>query len=154
MINKWHLSYFIAEIVRDRSIELISRAYTSISISEFSKYIGMSEDKAHTQALKVPGWTINDREKLIYPVRRQPTEYQNVLAEKQLTTLTDFVSFLEKWLPIDLSTYLKSNKTNKMFILFILKIFWMRGVFETSMIWFYTVMLWFQSIFNISSIQI
>ena len=143
MINKWHLSYFIAEIVRDRSIELISRAYTSISISEFSKYIGMSEDKAHTQALKVPGWTINDREKLIYPVRRQPTEYQNVLAEKQLTTLTDFVSFLEKWLPIDLSTYLKSNKTNKMFILFILKIFWMRGVFETSMIWFYTVMLWF-----------
>ena len=145
MINKWHLSYFIAEIVRDRSIELISRAYTSISISEFSKYIGMSEDKAHTQALKVPGWTINDREKLIYPVRRQPTEYQNVLAEKQLTTLTDFVSFLEKWLPIDLSTYLKSNKTNKMFILFILKIFWLRGVFETSMIWFYTVMLWFQS---------
>ena len=143
MINEWHLSYFIAEIVRDRSIELISRAYTSISISEFSKYIGMSEDKAHTQALKVPGWTINDREKLIYPVRRQPTEYQNVLAEKQLTTLTDFVSFLEKWLPIDLSTYLKSNKTNKMFILFILKIFWMRGVFETSMIWFYTVMLWF-----------
>ena len=56
----------------------------------------MSEDNAHTQALKVPGWTVNDREKLIYPVRKQPTEYQNVLAEKQLTTLTDFVSFLEK----------------------------------------------------------
>ena len=28
-----------------------------------------------------------------------------------------------------------------MFILFILKIFWLRGVFETSMIWFYTLML-------------
>lgn len=94
--NEADIMKAVKEIVRDRSIELISRAYTSISISEFSKYIGMSEDQAHTQALKVPGWTVNDREKLIYPVRRQPTEYQNVLAEKQLTTLTDFVSFLEK----------------------------------------------------------
>ena len=91
------MSYIlIPEIVRDRSVELISRAYTSISVSEFSKYIGMSEDDAVSLALKEPGWTVNDREKLICPVRKQLSEYQTVLAEKQLTTLTDFVSFLEK----------------------------------------------------------
>ena len=91
-----HLLIIISAIVRDRSLELISRAYTSISVSEFSKYIGMSEEEAASLATKEPGWTVNDREKLICPVRRQPVEHKTVLAEKQLTTLTDFVSFLEK----------------------------------------------------------
>ena len=87
---------FIAEVVRDRSIELISRAYTSISVSEFSKYIGIPDEDAVSLALKEPGWTFNDREKLICPVRKQLPENKTVLAEKQLSTLTDFVSFLEK----------------------------------------------------------
>ena len=86
----------ISETVRERSFELIGRAYTSISVSEFSKYIGMPEEDAVSLALKEPGWTVNDREKLICPVRRQPTECKTVQAEQQLTTLTDFVSFLEK----------------------------------------------------------
>ena len=83
-------------MVRDRSIELISRAYTSISVSEFSKYIGMPDEDAVILALKEPGWTVNDHEKLICPVRRQLPENKTVLAEKQLSTLTEFVSFLEK----------------------------------------------------------
>ena len=86
----------LSEVVRDRSIELISRAYTSISVSEFSKYIGMPDEDAVILALKEPGWTVNDREKLICPVRRQLPENKTVLAEKQLSTLTEFVSFLEK----------------------------------------------------------
>jgi len=94
--NEADIMKAVKEIVRDRSIELISRAYTSISVSEFSKYIGMSEENAVSVALKETGWTVNDREKLICPVRRQPSEYKAMLAEKQLTTLTDFVSFLEK----------------------------------------------------------
>ena len=86
----------VKAIVRGRSLELISRAYTSMSVSEFSRYVGMSEEEAISLAVKEPGWTFNDREKLISPVRGQPVEYKTVLAEKQLTTLTDFVSFLEK----------------------------------------------------------
>ena len=86
----------ITETVRERSFELIGRAYTSISVSEFSKYIGMTEENAISIALKEPGWTVNHQEKLICPVRRQQTELTTVQAEQQLTTLTNFVSFLEK----------------------------------------------------------
>ena len=53
----------------------------------------MSDEDAVSLALKEPGWTVNDREKLICPVRKQLPENQTVLAEKQLSTLTDFVSF-------------------------------------------------------------
>ena len=56
----------------------------------------MSEEDAVSLAAKEPGWTVNISDKLICPVRRQPLESKTVLAEKQLTTLTDFVSFLEK----------------------------------------------------------
>jgi len=86
----------VKETVRERSFELIGRAYTSISVSEFSKYIGMTEEDAVSMALKEPGWTVNHQEKLICPVRRQQTELTTVQAEQQLTTLTNFVSFLEK----------------------------------------------------------
>merc|ERR1719481_1859723 len=86
----------LKETVRERSFELIGRAYTSISVSEFSKYIGMTEEDAVSMALKEPGWTVNHQEKLICPVRRQQTELTTVQAEQQLTTLTNFVSFLEK----------------------------------------------------------
>ena len=65
-------------------------------MSEFSKYIGMSDEDAVSLALKEPGWTVNENEKLICPVRKQLPENITVLAEKQLSTLTDFVSFLEK----------------------------------------------------------
>jgi len=86
----------VKESVRERSFELIGRAYTSISVTEFSKYIGVPEQEAVSLALKEPGWTVNEQEKLICPVRRQPTECTTVQAEQQLTTLTNFVSFLEK----------------------------------------------------------
>ena len=82
--------------MRERSFELIGRAYTSISVTEFSKYIGMPENESLSLAIKEPGWTVNEQERLIYPVRRQPTELTTVQAEQQLTTLTNFVSFLEK----------------------------------------------------------
>ena len=56
----------------------------------------MTEEDAVSIALKEPGWTVNHQEKLICPVRRQQTELTTVQAEQQLTTLTNFVSFLEK----------------------------------------------------------
>ena len=95
LISLYHID-LITESVRERSFELIGRAYTSISVSEFSKYIGVPEQEAVSLALKEPGWTVNEQEKLICPVRRQPTECTTVQAEQQLTTLTNFVSFLEK----------------------------------------------------------
>ena len=108
---------YFSEIVRDRSLELIGRAYTSISVSEFSRYIGLPEQEAVLLASKQPGWTVTDRatlslkeganpgnagdkgspgEKLICPVRKQAGEHKTILAEKQLQQLTDFVAFLEK----------------------------------------------------------
>ena len=56
----------------------------------------MPENDSLSLAIKEPGWTVNEQERLIYPVRRQPTELTTVQAEQQLTTLTNFVSFLEK----------------------------------------------------------
>ena len=108
-----------SEIVRDRSLELIGRAYTSITVSDFSRYVGLPEAEAASLAAEQPGWEVTDRapsvnknsgiqsassfgddakigEKMICPMRRKPLEYKTVLAEKQLAQLTDFVAFLEK----------------------------------------------------------
>merc|ERR1712025_901906 len=82
--------------VRQKSLELVSRAYSSISVENFSKYVGVNEKEAVQIASNEPGWLLKEDEQLIYPAERKQDEDAPAQSEKQLASLTDFVSFLEK----------------------------------------------------------
>ena len=90
------LFYFIAEKTRSRFINLVSNAYTSISLADFSKYVGLSELEAGQLAAQQPGWQYDTENRVIRPVKAEVKETEIIPSEQQLHLLTDFVAFLEK----------------------------------------------------------
>ena len=88
--------YFFAEKTRDRFVQLVSHAYSSISLTEFSNFVGMNEGQAEELAQRQPGWAIDAQTKMINPVKSEVKETESIPSEHQLRLLTDFVAFLEK----------------------------------------------------------
>lgn len=86
----------ISDRVRERSLDLVSNAYTSIAVTDFSRLVGLSELDAIALALEQPGWTCDKATGMVCPERRKPKEISSIPAEEQLSKLTDFVTFLEK----------------------------------------------------------
>ena len=91
-----YLCLTLSERTRDRFVNLVSEAYSSISLVEFSNFVGLSELEAGELASKQPGWTIDTQNKIIIPVRNEVKETETIPSEQQLHLLTDFVAFLEK----------------------------------------------------------
>ena len=89
--------FYIAEKTRSRFINLVSNAYTSISLADFSKYVGLSELEAGQLAAQQPGWQYDTENRVIRPVKAEVKETEIIPSEQQLHLLTDFVAFLEKW---------------------------------------------------------
>ena len=87
---------FFSERTRSRSVSLVSQAYSSISLEEFSNYVGLSELDAGQLATQQPGWSFDSQNKLILPAKMAVKETETVPSEQQLHLLTDFVAFLEK----------------------------------------------------------
>ena len=82
--------------VRQKSLELVSQAYSSISVENVSKYVGVKGKEAVQIACNEPGWLLKEDEQLKYPAERKQNEDAPAQSEEQLASLTDFVSFLEK----------------------------------------------------------
>ena len=80
-----------------RFVTLVSQAYTSISLADFAKYVGLSELEAGKLAAEQPGWTYDTENRVIRPVKAEVKETETIPSEQQLHLLTDFVAFLEKW---------------------------------------------------------
>ena len=74
----------------------MSQAYSSISLTEFSKFVGMSEEDAEQLAKEQPGWTYEAQSKTICPFKSEVKDNETIPSEHQLRLLTDFVAFLEK----------------------------------------------------------
>lgn len=86
----------VKEKTRARFVNLVSQAYSSISLAEFSTYVGLGELEAGELASQQPGWSLDTQNKIIIPAQVEVKETETIPSEQQLQLLTDFVAFLEK----------------------------------------------------------
>jgi len=82
------------ESVRQRAVELVGRAYTSISAEDFAQLVGMTVDES-ILAAKNYGWGYDQATRMILPTRPKPAPHAPTPSEEQLRRLADYVSFLE-----------------------------------------------------------
>ena len=75
---------------------MVSAAYSSISTSELSTYVGLSEPEAVALAGRQPGWAVDPASGFVSPAGRPEPAVGAQDAEQKLTRLTDFIAFLEK----------------------------------------------------------
>ena len=55
MLQCFDISFYISEKTRARFVNLVSQAYSSISLAEFSTYVGLGELEAGELASQQPG---------------------------------------------------------------------------------------------------
>ncbi|XP_056634453.1 COP9 signalosome complex subunit 8 [Diorhabda carinulata] len=84
----------VKEVVRARAVDLISQAYSSITLDTVSAMTGLPPDIC-IPACAEKGWTYEADSKIIHPVRKPGEHLGQTSSEDQLSKLTDFVSFLE-----------------------------------------------------------
>ncbi|XP_060518698.1 COP9 signalosome complex subunit 8 [Cylas formicarius] len=84
----------VQAVVRSRAVDLISQAYSSITLETVSAMTGLSFDLC-LNACKEKGWRFEPDSNIVYPVRQTPEPVVQTSSEDQLYKLTDFVSFLE-----------------------------------------------------------
>jgi len=83
----------LVETTRMRTLALISRAYTSISVQDLASYIGVSVD----DALRVAGdhsWTVDSTANMVQPKPLTSAEKRTIDLE-QVTQLTQYITQLE-----------------------------------------------------------
>lgn len=81
-------------VVRSRAVDLISQAYSSITLDTVVAMTGLTPDIC-TAACVEKGWRVESDAKMVYPVRQASEPIVQPSSEDQLYKLTDFVSFLE-----------------------------------------------------------
>lgn len=81
-------------VVRSRAVDLISQAYSSITLDAVLAMTGLTADIC-VQACIEKGWRVESDTKMVYPIRQAPEPIAQPSSEDQLYKLTDFVSFLE-----------------------------------------------------------
>nr|XP_023025907.1 COP9 signalosome complex subunit 8 [Leptinotarsa decemlineata] len=84
----------LQDVVRTRAVNLISQAYSSITLDTFSAMTGLPHDVC-IPACKERGWTFEPDTKMIHPIGLAVEHIGQTSSEDQLYKLTDFVSFLE-----------------------------------------------------------
>ncbi|CAG9859176.1 unnamed protein product [Phyllotreta striolata] len=84
----------VQEVVRSRAVDLISQAYSSISLDTVSAMTGLPPEVCVPSCLE-KGWKFDADTKMVHPVRQVVQHLGQTSSEDQLSKLTDFVSFLE-----------------------------------------------------------
>ncbi|XP_074640988.1 COP9 signalosome complex subunit 8-like [Tubulanus polymorphus] len=92
--NMKNLMTALTEATKIRAFNLVSQAYSSISIDDFAAFVGVSTDNAINVAVE-HGWAADDQNKVIIPKKPENTQCAVIPSEQHLSRLTDFVSFLE-----------------------------------------------------------
>lgn len=82
------------ENVRSRAVDLITQAYSSISLETVAAMTGLTTEQAVAASLE-RGWTVEPDRKMVHPVAHPSTGTGHTSSEDQLYKLTEFVSFLE-----------------------------------------------------------
>jgi len=86
----------LRECLRTQYLDVVSAAYSSISSSELSTYVGLSEPEAVALAGRQPGWSVDAATGFVRPAGRPEPAVGAQDSEQKLTRLTDFIGFLEK----------------------------------------------------------
>ena len=86
----------LPECLRTQYLDVVSAAYSSISSSELSTYVGLSEPEAVALAGRQPGWSVDAATGFVRPAGRPEPAVGAQDSEQKLTRLTDFIGFLEK----------------------------------------------------------
>lgn len=86
--------FHTADMVRKRAVDLISHAYSSISIEDLAALVGLSSEEA-ALACQQQGWKVDTKTNMVSPIVPEPPPSQATSSEDQLYKLTEFVSFLE-----------------------------------------------------------
>lgn len=86
--------YSVLDVVRSRAVDLISQAYSSITLETVSAMTGLTPDICIPACVE-RGWTVEQDSHMVHPVRQNVEPIGQTSSEDQLYKLTDFVSFLE-----------------------------------------------------------
>eukprot|EP00088_Acartia_fossae_P049536 TRINITY_DN5462_c0_g1_i2.p1 TRINITY_DN5462_c0_g1~~TRINITY_DN5462_c0_g1_i2.p1 ORF type:complete len:192 (-),score=37.50 TRINITY_DN5462_c0_g1_i2:82-657(-) len=79
---------------REETIQLVSKAYSSIRISDLTQYIGLDE-QATTQLINDMGWSWNQQTGMVTPVckRKESLKLESLSVQQQ--RVADFIAYLE-----------------------------------------------------------
>lgn len=94
ILFKYNFSVIFLDVVRQRAVDLISQAYSSITLDTVASMTGLSVEVCAAACIE-RGWRVEHETKMVYPVRKLPEPVVQPSSEDQLYKLTDFVSFLE-----------------------------------------------------------
>jgi len=85
----------IRQSYRNRALELVSAAYSTIKMSDLSLYLGLNDTEV-VNLVKPLGWSINTQSGMVSPVQmpRDTSKHKDVLSS-QLQRVTQFISYLE-----------------------------------------------------------
>ncbi|XP_067002457.1 COP9 signalosome complex subunit 8 [Anabrus simplex] len=83
----------LQESVRKRALHLVAHAYSSISLDDLGKFVGLPAEQAAQLAVE-QGWQV-DSSFMVSPCRPSTGPDEVTSSEDQLYKLTEFVSFLE-----------------------------------------------------------
>lgn len=84
----------VQEKVRLRAVDLISHAYSSITLDTVALMTGLTPEVAAGACVE-KGWQYDANTKIVNPIRGSMVPSGHISSEDQLYKLTDFVSFLE-----------------------------------------------------------
>ncbi|KAI4465029.1 cop9 signalosome complex subunit 8 [Holotrichia oblita] len=84
----------VQDKVRSRAVDLISQAYSSITLDTIASMTGLTIEVAGGACME-KGWHIEADTHIVRPIRPKIENCGHISSEDQLFKLTDFVSFLE-----------------------------------------------------------
>ena len=84
----------LATAYKEKQIQLVGNAYSTIKLSDLSQYVGMNETETGAMVERV-GWGWDKTSGVVSP--KQSKEQRGMVppTEEQLNRLTDFIAFLE-----------------------------------------------------------
>jgi hypothetical protein len=85
-------------MIRERYLDAVGSAYTSISLADFCQYLGLPEggEEAVELARQQPGWSVDVPGRMVLPQRKAAPAAKAAPSEEKLSQLTDYIAFLEK----------------------------------------------------------
>ncbi|CAD5120341.1 DgyrCDS8916 [Dimorphilus gyrociliatus] len=80
--------------IRQKMLDLVAFAYTSVSLTDLSAFFGLPENEAVDMVQKL-GWAYNQETRMLSPVCRDKSSVAGPSTNDHLERLTKFVNFLE-----------------------------------------------------------
>uniref|UniRef100_A0A6G4ZYA3 Putative cop9 signalosome complex subunit 8 n=1 Tax=Rhipicephalus microplus TaxID=6941 RepID=A0A6G4ZYA3_RHIMP len=84
----------LGERTRRRALILVAKAYSSISLDDASRFLGIPKLEL-ADVVSSLGWSIDATNGMVLPTYTEVRHEDSMPSEEQLAKLTDFVAFLE-----------------------------------------------------------